>query len=202
MNFEGTSEEEGRFLMRLIQTENANVKGTFRNFAGKSLILAIQESTVSTLGLTGSTTDLPYDLTGNSLQISNDRVTLKLMRSGQNQVGPSGSKAPVEGPVGIYGRWKCKDNLGKIWSSNIRPEDKFSIDVSDPSNGQSYLWLDGRVEKGSQGVPDLLIVERSSQSKYKGLVLKTEKSDESNLSLIRSQIENQGGAETIKCSRI
>ncbi len=200
--FEGSSEEAGRFSMRLTQTENANVKGTFRNFAGKSLILSLQESSVSTLGLTGSTTDLPYDLTGNSLQLANERVTIKLARAGQNQQNPTNKPAAEPTSVGVYGRWKCKDDLGKVWSSNIRPEDKFSIDVSNPSGGQSYLWLDGRLEKGVQGTPDLLVVERSSQAKYKGLIFKIEKSDETSLNLIRSQLDNQNGTETIKCSRV
>jgi hypothetical protein len=200
--FDGSSEESGRFSMRLIQTDSANVKGTFRNFAGKSLILSLQESSVSTLGLTGSTTDLPYDLTGNSLQLANDRVTIKLSRSGQNQQNPTNKSPADTSPVGLYGRWKCKDDLGKVWSSNIRPEDKFSIDVSNPNSGQSYLWLDGRVEKGAQGTPDLLVVERSSQPKYKGLIFKVEKGDDTSLSLVRSQLDNQNGTETIKCNRI
>jgi hypothetical protein len=200
VTFEGETESQGRFTINLAQIENASVKGVFKNFAGKSLILNVEESSVSTLGLTGATTDLPYELTGHSLQLGNDRVTLKLTRKGDGPKGPG--KNPAEKPTGLYGRWKCNDALAKIWSVNIRSENRFSIDVTEPNNGQSYLWLDGRVAKAAQGENSLLIVEKSSNPKYKGMQMKAELQSETALILLRSQLDDQKPSESVSCSKV
>ena len=70
---------------------DAYVEGSYRDFQGKSLMLKVKKSTVSTVGNDGTTTDLSYGLVGNDLELYNDRVLIRLQRPGSStDTGGSG----------------------------------------------------------------------------------------------------------------
>jgi hypothetical protein len=199
VKFEGKTDQEGKFLFNLKDSENALVKGNFKNFAGKSLILSILESNVSALGLTGSNTDFPYELIGNNLLLTNDRMTLKLTRANLN---PNKESSPEgQSPEKSYfARWKCQDVSDRVWLLNIKDDRKFTLDITNAKSSKKFLWLDGRVE-GEEEMKFLLVVERSQIEKYLGMILIGEILKDSKLLIRRRAMDENENYEKISCLR-
>lgn len=199
MKIEGKSDKEGAFAIILKNVENAIVKGSFRNFAGKSLILSITDSNVSYLGLNGSNTDLPYELTGNSLLFSNEKMTLKLTKIVEKDKEKETPGEANSAAVGVFSRWKCQDSNNKVWVLNIKPDKTFNLDIASEKTSRKFLWLDGRIEI-SNDRDFLLIAEDSNNEKYRGLKLVGELLDLNRVVLRRSANDAQS-FESVNCSR-
>ena len=199
MKLLGKTDDQGQFFIYEKKTDAVKVSGNFRNFAGKSLMLSINSSNFSLFGLAGSDTDFPYELTGNSLLLSNDRATLKLSRI-IDSLNSRGEDEDLSDEKKIFTRWKCEDSMAKDWILQLKPEQKFSLDILSKDSRPQFLWMDGRIESG-KNYQFLLLVERSSNGKYKGLRLIGEYKNQSEIVIRRSASEEQPGFEKVECHR-
>lgn len=176
VTLESTGDLVGIFKLELPAYEAANVTGSYRDFAGKSLMIDITSSNFSALGLTGSKTDLPYDLVGDALELSTDRFALKLTRLGKapESSPPQGSSATSPGLSGdLLGRWTCQDSSRYVWKIHIKTSTHFAADVMDSAGAQASVWMDGAVTltPGDSLMTGALRVEASDVPKYVGKIL-------------------------------
>ena len=201
---EPTGDLIGNFKLELPSYQGANVSGTYRDFAGKSMIIDIASSNFSALGLTGSKTDLPYDLVGDALEFSNDRFALKLTRQGNQQTkdvpltqtSGTGSQGASRD---LLGRWTCQDGSRFVWKLNIKTSNTFAIDVLDSAGAQASMWMDGvaTITPAANLYTANLRVEASDVPKYVGKTYVINQTDKDAATLVHN--EERGGALT--CSR-
>lgn len=181
------SELAGDFEFAFPLLDGVKVKGTFVDFARRKLHFTIEESNFSSLGLAGSVTPLNYDLVGNSLEISDERILIELTRDGARGTDGGKTQDPAaQGPLG--GRWVCTDQAGRRWAFQVRSATQFFLDVTEA--GAAALQLDGQVDlltatTEAKAYDAVLTVTGGNSTKYKGLVLKVKLASESSFDLFR-----------------
>lgn len=189
----------GDFVFDFPLLEDVKVSGTFRDFAGKSLMLTIKHSDISTIGNSGSTTDMSYDLVGDSLELYNERVRLRLVREGEatDDGGDEGDDGEQKASNPLFYRWTCNDARGYVWEVNVKDASKFTIDVFE-DNGAS-LWMDGSVALQAEGAAfnAALTVTSAQIAKYEGMELQARLTGAYSMELKRL---GQNG-ETMGCVR-
>ena len=226
IHFVAQDDRSGAFDLSLSQVKNAVVKGSYRNFADRSLLFDIKESNVSTIGATGSRTKLDFELVGDSLSLRNDRVELTLIRDGNpDDSGGSGSGGSSENGTRnseahtangaahsdpkasdpYLGFWSCVDRAGNTWKLHLREHDSFTADIFAPAGDRSPLWIDGsfQIGRGKTDADAILTVVDSNFAKYKGLELRVNRAGDTTLSVRRMGQEAQAGtvAEVMNCDR-
>lgn len=182
--FNFTSETEGSFIIDLPNLTNAKVDGTFTDFAGKSLHLAIKSSTVSVIGASGSSTSLSYNMIGSNFELYNDRVDLQLIRQTDSQQQNQNPNQQQQDEDGMAGRWKCFDKLSNIWYINVRDKTQFSGDIDHASGGSA--WISGTITVDPKDdVTGAAKITGSRQKSYVGMRLTFKLFDASLLEVTR-----------------
>jgi len=205
--FKETGDHAGDFTFELPLLDKVYVKGTYNDFQGKSLLLNVKESTLSTIGTPGVPTDMNYELVGNSLELSNDRVSLRLLRTGDGSGSDQKSNtddATADEP--LLGRWACTDKAGDSWQLYVKSITAFSIDIYPPGGSSSSLWLDGGVAipVGQSDTDGVLTVTSSANSKYVGMELRAKLQNNVMMTLQRYGTDRNGQkalVETMNCNR-
>lgn len=143
-SFAFTSDTEGSFSITLPKSEGAKAEGTFVDFAGKSLHLAVTNSNITAIGTTGNPTSINYNLVGNDLELYNDRVSFQLIKSNdQNSNQPTDSgNHDEQAETQLVGFWNCHDGSGYIWDFNVKSITSFSANITAHA-GAAGLWIDG-----------------------------------------------------------
>jgi hypothetical protein len=177
LTIEPTGNLIGQFKLELPAYDSANVTAMYRDFAGKSLMIDITASNFSTLGLTGSKTDLPYELVGDALELGNERFTLKLARQGKTQEDTSNStnngSTSLAPSSDLVGRWTCQDSSRYAWKINMKSSTNFAVDILDTVGTQASVWMDGSATTTAQGslYTATLRIDASDVTKYVGKTL-------------------------------
>jgi len=206
--FKETEPRAGEFTLKLPALDKVQVTGTYHDFQGKSLLLEIKESNLSTVGSPNSTTEMSYDLVGDALELFNDRITIRLVRGEAAKDGDSaddGAKDPNQDVV--IDDWLCKDGNGFNWKIKIE-DSTFALDVFDPSGARESVSMKGdmKITRGQTDADAVLTVTSSGQSnKYKGLELRgnTIGTNQMNLRRIVSAGDgSKGVAEIMQCNTI
>jgi len=208
-SFKETGDHAGDFTFELPLLDKVYVKGTYNDFQGKSLLLNVKESTLSTIGTPGAPTDMNYELVGNSLELSNDRVSLRLLRTGSSDDSSSDQKDNTDDATAdepLLGRWACADKAGDSWQLYVKSITAFSIDIYPPGGSSSSLWLDGGVAipVGQSDTDGVLTVTSSANSKYVGMELHAKLQNNAMMTLQRYGTDRNGQkalVETMNCNR-
>lgn len=191
LTIEPTGSLIGQFKLELPAYDSANVSAMYRDFAGKSLMIDITASNFSTLGLTGSKTDLPYELVGDTLELGNERFTLKLARQGKTQEDSSspaknGGATPASSND-LVGRWTCQDSSRYAWRINMKSPTLFALDIVDTVGTQASVWMDGSATSATLGslYSATLRIEASDVLKYVGKTLTLTQKEKDSASLTK-----------------
>jgi hypothetical protein len=169
------------------------VVASYRIFDNRTLLLDITESNLSAIGLSGKSAILNYELIGDSLSISNESLTLMLVRiESSNQPSDTTDKTSSDS---MLGRWQCRDQAGSLWIVNIRSEELFFIEIYAQSGTQRGIWMTGDLTGNQEALK--FKVTKSDVSKYQGMELYgTVSRDGSTLDLKRKDT-----SETLICLR-
>lgn len=202
--FELTEEKAGNFSIVLPERANAQVTGTFRDFAGTSLMLKIAKSAVSSLGADNGTSNVDYDLIGDALKLHNERVTLRLVREQAGEGGTGGGGEGQDGPdgqsdTGLTGQWRCSDGNGYVWHVNFESPTTVAIDVHDAAGAAAPMGMNGDIATAA-GTPDearfegVVTITKADLEKYVGLRIGVKRAGVSSLVFIRLDTE-----QTMSC---
>ncbi len=162
----GESEQSGTFTLTLSEVDIVKVVATYRIFDNRTLLLDIKESNLSAIGLSGRSAILNYELIGDSLSISNESLTLMLVRQ---QSAPAPEKAGTKTSESLLGRWQCKDQAESLWILNLRSEELFYLEIYAANGSQKGIWMTGSVQGSAASLK--LKVSKSDIEKYQGLEL-------------------------------
>jgi len=167
--FEFKNDSEGTFAFTLPSIENATASGTFADFAGKSLHLTIAKSSISTLGASETSTSVNYTIIGKSMELSNDRLSLQLIK-GPKSVANDGSQGSATIGDDLVGSWECKDGNDKTWNIVTKSRTEFFAEVFGNSAAPA-IWIGGGMtvttdEESPKGNASVI---NSSNSNYIGM---------------------------------
>lgn len=184
--FAPVEERSGNFSLTLPERDGAIVTGQYQDFAGTSLLLKIGDSSVSNIGNKGSTTTIDYDLIGNALKITNERVLIRLVRENTGGGGGGGGTTEIPTPDGVFGHWNCADENGYMWRFNFKSETDFAVDIYNTSTETASMWMEGGMTKPDDGSFDKeLLVKKSQVEKYIGLKLGATRDSKESLTVTR-----------------
>jgi hypothetical protein len=198
----GNDAKTGTFTFTMPQLDNVTVTGAFADFAGKSLLLTIKDSNFSALGMPGSTTDLDYELVGDALELSNNRIVLKLLRrdgEGGGE-GGGGEGGGAEAPTGYPGQWSCYDQAGRTWEFSLGDGDAFDVKVFDPPT-PALLMSGSYVTDKDYGV---MTVTESNQIANEGIQFQMTLKNDKTLTItrmIRQDTDTSVRGESFDCAR-
>ncbi len=182
----------GAFAFTFPELEGVQVKGTFRDFGARSLMLTVSESNLSVMGNKGSKLTFDYVVVGPGLELTNERVRLLLEKTS----GPSTPRNPTTtAPAHPYvGRWSCSDAGGRTWDVHMKSLTKFNADIRLPD--EPSIWYDGTVELLPDGEAHgaKLTVTSSNVAKYEGSILYFTRNTDVTATVTR-------GAEAIPCDK-
>lgn len=198
--FTSDQAKTGSFEFLMPQLDKVVVKGTFADFAGKSLLLTIKESNFSTLGMPGNTTDLDYALVGDALELSNARIVLKLIRKSDGSGAGDGGEDGDTTPSAFVDDWSCGDQAGRTWKLNLGSENTFAIKVYDVPS--PVLMMTGEYTIENETV--VMNVANSSQTNYVGQLLTAKLEGEGTLRLyrmIRTGNDTATAGDNFTCGR-
>jgi len=176
-SFQAMTTDSGTFRIDLPQLNNVYATGTYQIFNQSSLFLHIAQSTISTIGEPNSTTEISYTLLGSSLELRSDRVSLKLLRSGNTPGAPANNPgAPQQNAAAadpVYGEWHCIDHLTHLWQINLLSNSLFNIQISDTKSERGMIWLQGSFSlTRAPGRPDVALkVQETDTRKYNNMQL-------------------------------
>lgn len=207
--FKFTSETKGTFKIKIPNLENAEAEGTFTDFAGKSLHLKLVKSGISTLGATGSTTSVNYSLIGDTLELSNDRISLELTKSGEStgSSNDNGTQPTVNDEDIAIGLWNCSDKFAAVWKFNIKTASTFSIDVFSGSGNASSIWLEGAMGlevADDKTVSGMGLITGSSNDAYVAMRLRMKFANAKSLTVDRMKSKDETDTEiedTFTCAK-
>jgi hypothetical protein len=174
--FKFKNDTEGTFLFTLPSLEKATAKGTFADFAGKSLHLTIDKSSISIVGASSSSASVNYTIIGNSMELSNDRISLQLIKGKKNPPTNSGDDSSEGGTNNkpadnLVGSWECKDSNGKNWSIVTKSRTEFFAEVYGNSSAPA-VWLGGGMTIATteeHGIRATASVINSNNTSYVGM---------------------------------
>jgi hypothetical protein len=198
------SVDSGTFEFTLPMLDDVHVSGTFRDFARKSLMLKINESNLSAVGLSGASTSLDYDMVGDALELSNDRVVFRLLRGGDGDDGDDDDdEDDGDGVPSLLGAWSCDDAHGHTWRVNMRSAEAFSIDVYDSGSTSAGIRMDGGVvaAAGDTLEAGALEVTWCNVADYVGMKLSAERRGNDELRLARLAADSSEETEVMFCAR-
>lgn len=205
--FTETEALTGEFEIKLPALDNVSVKGIYHDFQGKSLLLEIKESSLSTIGSPNSSTDMDYDLVGDALELHNDRITIRLVRTAEEAADDEADDEAGKKKDVAIDDWLCRDGQGFNWKIDLK-ETSFALDVFDPDGARESLAMKGdvKITRGSTDADVVLTVTSSSEKdKYKGLELRGNTMGD-NLMNLRRMITAQDGSkavgEVMQCNTI
>lgn len=140
--FKFKNDAEGSFSIKISNVKDASVEGTFVDFAGKSLHLSIDASTISTIGVKDATTVVNYLLIGANLELTNDRIDLQLIKTNAAS-NNSADNTPKPPQTSLVGQWRCTDNGMRIWSFKINDTSGFTGDIE--NQNRASVWIKGKL---------------------------------------------------------
>ncbi len=204
--FKETETRTGEFTIKLPALDKVSVSGIYHDFQGKSLLLEIKQSNLSTIGSPNSSTDMDYDLVGDALELHNERITIRLVRgTGSGDEDVEDGEDPNKDKV--VDDWLCRDANAFSWKIEIK-EATFALDVFDPTGSRESVWMRGdvKITRGQTDADAVLTVTSSGQKdKYKGLELRGN-THGTNLMNLRRMVTNADGSksfgETMQCNTI
>lgn len=199
LSLEPVDASSGTFRFDLPQMDNVYVRGSYNDLS-HSLLFSIKDSTLSTIGLAGATTELNYDLIGHVLVLDNERINLKLVRDaadGSSDSSGGNSLNPTSDP--LLGRWRCRDSSHLVWQLNLKSDTAFALDVFDPSGAGRRVWMTGgsEVSRSENSASALLTVQSSDPALYVGMNLQANLVGDGLLNL---RLVTDGG-EAMACTR-
>jgi hypothetical protein len=192
------SDPRGTFRIELTDIDNAYVTGKYRDFQNTSLQLTIDESTLSSIGVSGKTSSMDYDLLGSDLALTTRKARIELTRKTdadkENEKDKDGDDGKDDGDTPaatIVGTYSCKDQAAHDWRIVIPDAGSFSIAVS--GDGLSSLTMSGslQIEPESSDRTATLTINSSSESKYEGTTLALYRIDDRTMDIAR--IASDGG---------
>ena len=172
--FKFKNDTEGTFVFTLPTLENAAARGSFSDFAGKSLHLTIDKSSISTLGASSTSTSVNYTIIGSSMELSNDRISLQLIKGAKKPAPTPGDDDSDQGnkPAdNLVGAWECKDSASNTWNIVTKSHTEFFAEVFGNSSAPA-IWLGGGMsisttaEAGTRATASVI---NSSTSTYVGM---------------------------------
>ena len=170
--FKFKNDTEGTFIFTIPTVENATARGSFADFAGKSLHLTIDKSSISTLGAAASSTSVNYTIIGSSMELSNDRISLQLIKGKKTAPTPGGDDSDENKPADdLVGAWECKDGSGNTWNIVTKSRTEFFAEVIGNSSAPA-IWLGGGMtistaaETGTRATASVI---NSSNTAYIGM---------------------------------
>jgi hypothetical protein len=173
--FKFTNDTEGSFVFTLPNLENATAKGSFSDFAGKSLHLTIDKSSISIIGASSSSAIVDYTMIGKNMELSNDRFSLQLIKGAKKNDPNSGgddSGSNTSSPAdNLVGTWECKDSSNRNWNVVTKSRTEFFIEVYGNSSAPA-VWLGGGMtvsttaEGGSRALGSVI---NSNNTDYVGM---------------------------------
>lgn len=208
--FKETAARTGDFTIRLPALDKVSVSGIYHDFQGKSLLLEIKESNLSTVGSPESNTELSYNLVGDALELYNDRITIRLVRSadpGSDDDDDDDDNDKDPNKDAAIDDWLCQDGQGFTWKIEI-DEASFALDVFDQSGARESVWMKGdvKITRGQTDADAVLTVTSSGQGdKYKGLELRGNTVGTNLMNLRRMVAKPEGGqavGEVMQCNSI
>lgn len=204
--FAATDASTGTFQISLTQVKNAVASGSYRDFGGKSVLLEIQQSTISALGMPGSRPLLDYELMGDRLFMHTNSKNVELALYRANQPPPAAPASPGTGSADaaknldpLVNSWSCSDQHGLSWKINLRANATFVIDIVDPSVSRPPLWLDGSYEltRGKGDADAVLTVTSSNVDKYRGMEFRARQSGDTAMNLSRMRAAKAQGPDAV-----
>ena len=198
-SFESNDAKTGTFRFDLTQIQNAFATGTYTILDQVTLMLDIKQSTVSSIGMSGTKNLITYHLLGNSLELSNEQVKMVFAPDKSAETTPSNREAQAPPPSNtgnattggpsdpLFGPWLCFDKAGNRWQMNLQQDSGFYIEVYSATGQRGSIWLSGTLKiTRATGKPDAdLVVENSSVAKYQGMELQLFMKGVGNLQLVR-----------------
>lgn len=150
-----TFKADYQFEIMLEQDANAKVTGTWSEFQGKTIILKILGSTMSSIGAAGKIVEADFDLIGNSLRVQNKSFILRLSKKASTTPTTPGSG---DGQI-FSGSWSCDDGVGR--TSKITFDDQSNYKLITIRSGERALLATGSVANTADGEVGLKITSSS-----------------------------------------
>ncbi len=189
---EEASPQGGKLTLKLTDFNGVGVTANYKVFDNKTLLLEILESNFSPMGLSGKSAVLNYELLGNSLSLSNDTLSILLVREEDSKPKTPDGSEPQES---YLGRWQCRDQANSLWIFNLRTKEQFFLEIYPQGGNQRGIWMSGTM---SEALPDYALkITKSDIAKYQGMELTGRFSKD----LLTFDITRKDSSEKLACSR-
>src|SRR5690606_28640538 len=100
------------------EENDSKVKGKFQVFNMTTLILEIEESNYSGIGLSGLIATYDFEINSRALILNNKAMELVFVRDQGGTINEDG-KPNAAGKKSIKGRWLCIDKAANTWDLSI-----------------------------------------------------------------------------------
>lgn len=208
IEFKATSERSGKFHLKLPQMDDVFAKGSFTDIDNFRLILKIEDSNLSSMGMAETSRTFDYELANDSLMLRNVRILMTLTRDGDGEsgdvsLGNGRDDDAAKYPLG--GTWYGTDQRGRTWLIKIFGMTRFTIEVSEPE--KAMLWMSGvpRFDEATAAHDATLVVGESAIGEYVGLEYAVRLIDGGSLEFRRLGTRGADGAqpnlETFVCTK-
>lgn len=172
-----TFSDEMKFAIQMAEDTTAFTKGTWQEFGGKQLFLAVTDSTLSRIGLAKANLNVSYETRGkNDLIINNTDFQLSIKRI--VNTGPAGGSTS---PTGIAGIWNCNGS-GRNTEINISADYHWRATVK--SDGSGMLLMSGSGRPGTDGSYVLTVESSQPQVKAGSSLIFTQRGTQTFLSTL------------------
>lgn len=142
--FTATDETKGKFDIRFPEEDDSSTKGLFQIFNHTTLVLEIEESNYSAIGLSGSVAKLDFELSKSIMVLETDEMEILLVRDKKGSISEDGDQTKTKET--ILGRWACVDKADSSWDFSI---DEKSFNVSVTGTGNNYFTMNGDIASSS-----------------------------------------------------
>jgi hypothetical protein len=164
INVEFEFADNRAFKFRHTDSEEAAASGTFENYMGKNLMLKLEQSNITNLGLAGSTIGFDFEQAGEDIRLSNIAIEYLLKR----KTAGEGDAQKVQDPQNpaeplLAGIWHCRDRYESSWTINFADHDSFWAIVENKQS-KKPLRIAGKIQSfdAKTGSGELVVTEDSS----------------------------------------
>lgn len=166
VNVEFNFAENHTFKFRHTDSEEAAASGTFDNYLGKNLMLKLEQSNITSLGLAGTTIGFEFERAGEDVRLSNNTIEylLKHKADGEGDAKkPQDPKNPAD-PL-LSGIWHCIDRFENNWTINIADRESFWA-IVESNQSKKPLRISGKIQSfdANTGLGELIVTEDSSST--------------------------------------
>jgi hypothetical protein len=199
--FKADDNKSGEFSITLPRLDDVYAEGTYADMGDGSMMFDVDKSTLSLIGLPGSTPDLKYEYIGNALVLYNDRIRIKLIRDTDDEDEEINNGSGTSGP--LAGTWLCKeDTTNRKWKISIPSSvDFFAIDIT--LQGHSAVWQKGIIttNTGDKKIVAILSVTESLYGVYDGNIYNISNITDKSMILTVTKSEDELNGQDLSCSK-